>query len=200
MGPRATFPITRHGVKIMLAILSRSFVLRCLVFTATLLLPAMLLAETVRVQDFIHEGRDVVRAWTLHRIAEIQAVRGNINDAKNTVAEIDDPEYIRGEADVTGVCFCNGQVFYDHPPAPAGWSRSALRNSQVFPNRDPAPDRVPAAVPRGLPSNYLAADPRHGAVVNFTDEYDSYGTRVTSRRYADGYAVIETPRSDKNGR
>jgi hypothetical protein len=55
-------------------------------------------------------------------------------------------------------------------------------------------------VPRGLPANYLAADSRHGAVVDFQDEYDSYGTRVTARRYADGYVVIETPHSVKNGR
>ena len=54
-------------------------------------------------------------------------------------------------------------------------------------------------MPQGLPANYLAADPHHGAVVDFRDEYDSYGTRVTSRRYADGYSVIETPHAAKNG-
>ena len=174
--------------------------LRCLVFAATLLLPAMLPADTVLSPDFMREGRDVVRAWTLNRIAVIQAARGDVDDAKNTVAQIDEPEVIRGAGDVTGVCFCNGLPLYDHPPAPAGWSQSDLRRSQVFLNRDRAPDRVPAAPPQGLPATYLAADPRHGAVVNFTDECDSYGTRVTSRRYADGYTVIETPRANKNGR
>ena len=58
------------------------------------------------------------------------------------------------------------------------------------------PDHVPAAVPAGLPANYLAADPRHGAVIDFTDERDSGGTRMTSRKYADGYVVIETPRAE----
>ena len=30
-------------------------------------------------------------------------------------------------------------------------------------------------------------------MVDFTDECDSFGTRVTSRRYTDGSVVIETP-------
>ena len=58
----------------------------------------------------MREGRDAVRAWTLHRIAVIQAARGDIDDAKNTVAQINDPDYVCGVADVTGVCFCNGHV------------------------------------------------------------------------------------------
>jgi hypothetical protein len=33
-------------------------------------------------------------------------------------------------------------------------------------------------------------------LVDFTDDYDSRGTRVTSRKYADGHVVIETPRAD----
>jgi len=204
--------------------LGHGFGLRRSVFAAALLLPAMLLADAVRAQDdfppegrnaaralpammvadavraqdnIMPEGRDAVRAWALHLIAAMQAARGDIDDAKNTVAQINDPDVVRGEGDVTGVCFCDGQPLYDHPPAPAGWSLSDLRRSQVFPNRDRSPDRVPAAAPKGLPANYLAADPRHGALLSFTDEYDSYGTRVTSRRYADGYTVIETPRSKK---
>ena len=56
------------------------------------------------------------------------------------------------------------------------------------------PDRAASQAPPGLPPEYLAADARHGAVVDFVDEYDSHGTRVTSRTYADGYVVIETPR------
>jgi len=164
-------------------------------------LPAMVLADAVRAQDnFMPQGRDAVRAWTLHLLAVIQAARGDVDDAKNTVAQINDPEVVRGAGDVTGVCFCNGQPLYDHPPLPAGWSLSDLRRSRVFLNRGQSPDRVPTAAPHGLPANYLAADPRHGAVVNFTDEHDSYGTRVTSRRYADGYTLIETPRADKNAR
>ena len=42
---------------------------------------------------------------------------------------------------------------------------------------------------------YVGVDARRGAVVAFTDEYDAHGTRVTSRRYADGSVVIETPHS-----
>ena len=52
-------------------------------------------------------------------------------------------------------------------------------------------------LPADLPANYLDADQRHGAVVDFTDERDGYGTRVTSRKYADGYVVIETPRASR---
>jgi hypothetical protein len=179
-------------------VLAHGFGLRRLVIAAALFSPAMLLATPVRAQDdFMREGRDAVRAWTLHWIAAIQAARGDVDDAKNTVAQIDQPDSVRGEADVTGVCFCEGLPLYDHPPAPAGWNLSDLRRSQVFRNRHQVPDRVPTAAPQGLPANYLAPDPRHGAVVNFTDERDSYGTRVTSRRYADGYTLIETPRSGK---
>jgi hypothetical protein len=73
-----------------------------------------------------------------------------------------------------------------------GWGAFDLQGHQYFLARDRLPDRVPFKAPADLPSNYLAADPRHGPVVDFADDYDRYGTRVTSRRYADGHAVIET--------
>ena len=94
---------------------------------------------------------------------------------------------------MTGVCFCDGQVFYDHVPTPAGFYGSGGNATQVFSAENREPDRVPAAVPSGLPANYLTADPRRGAVVDFVDDRDSSGTRVTARRYADGSVVIETP-------
>jgi len=162
---------------------------------ASTLLTVVLLADAVWAQDFIRVDRQVARTWALHRIAVIEAAGGDVQGAKNTVAQINDSECARGPSEVTGVCFCNGVPFYDHPPTPAGYGRPG---SQYF--RDLSPDRVPAEVPQGLPANYLAADPRHGAVVDFRDEYDSYGTRVTARRYADGYAVMETPRTAKTGR
>jgi hypothetical protein len=60
-------------------------------------------------------------------------------------------------------------------------------------NCDRPGDHVPATCPPGLRPDYLDPDPHHGAVVDFCDDHDSRGTRVTSRKYADGYVVIETP-------
>jgi hypothetical protein len=203
--PRATRQRHRHGVKIMLALLSRrscvliqGFGLRRFVLSVSALLAVVLSADAVLAQDFIRDDRQVARTWALHRIAVIQAAAGDVQGAKNTIAQIGDPEYVSGPSEVTSVWFCNGMAIYDHPPAPINRVGYGWRGSQYF--RDRSPDRVPAEVPRGLPANYLAADPRHGAVVDFRDEYDSYGTRVTARRYADGSLVIETPHSTKNKR
>jgi hypothetical protein len=184
----------------MPSIVSRASVLLCLVIAAALVLPATASADDAASRQFMREGRDTVRAWTLQQIAAIQAAGGDFVAAQNTVARINDRDGNPGEADVTGVCFCNGVPLYDHPPLPSGWSRSDLRASQVFLADNRASDRIPAAVPQGLPPNYLATDPRHGQLVNFSDECDSYGTRVTSRRYADGYVVIDTPRASKKDR
>jgi hypothetical protein len=175
----------------------RGFRTGSLVCAAALLLPTVLLADTPESRSFIRVDRAVARSWGLHRIAVIQAAQGDITGALNTIASIDDLDVVRGAGDVTGVCFCEGMPLYDHPPAPGNANLFTGPGSQVFPGRNHVPDRVPATVPQGLPADYLAADPRHGAVVNFSDECDSYGTRVTSRRYADGYVVIDTPRSAK---
>jgi hypothetical protein len=149
-------------------------------------------------QDFIHVDQQAARSWTLHRIAVIQAAHGDVTGAKNTVAEIIEPQCNPGPSEVTSVWFCNGMVMYDHPPA---FARHPCSNWAVCPiYRDLSPRSVPAEVPQGLPANYLAADPRHGAVVDFRDDCDSSGTRVTSRRYADGYVVIETPHTAKADR
>ena len=157
----------------------------------------VLSADAVWAQDFVRYDQQAARSWTLHRIAVIQADRGDVVGAKNTVAEITEPQGNPGPSEVTSVWFCNGMVMYDHPPASA---RRPCDGGAAWPiYRDRSPNRVPAQVPQGLPANYLAADPHHGAVVDFRDEYDSYGTRVTSRRYADGYSVIETPQAAKNG-
>ncbi len=78
-------------------------------------------------------------------------------------------------------------------PSP-GWGGRDSRGNQYFLARDRAPDRVLLRAPADLPSDYLAADPQHGPVVDFVDDYDRHGTRITSRRYADGHAVIESLR------
>ena len=93
----------------------------------------------------------------------IQAAAGDVQGAKRTVSQIDE-EGAKGPSDVTAVWFCNGQPVYDYLPMSAGWSESNWRG---FFTRDRVADRVPSEVPPGLPSNYLAADPRHGAVVDF---------------------------------
>ena len=173
------------------------FVCRCFV-VAAVVAGLSYSADAVWAQDFVRDDRQVARTWTLHRIAVIQAAGGDVQGAKNTIAEINDTDRPKRPSEVTSVWFCNGMAIYDHPPAFARRDCRDCAGTQYY--RDRSPDYVPAKVPSGLPANYLAADPRHGAVVDFQDEYDSYGTRVTARRYADGYVVIETPRSAKNGR
>ena len=202
-GLKATLPSIRHGVKIMATIvlrgrsvLTRCFQMRQCFFAAAVLASATLLANAAMAQPCLCDDREAARTWTLHRIAVIQAAAGDVTGAKTTVAQIGENEYARGPSEVTGVCFCNGQAFYDHPPmsaTPASWYGCGQNTEQVFFVHDRTPDHVPSEVPAGLPANYLAADPHHGAVVNFIDKRDSYGTRITGRRYADGYAVIETP-------
>jgi hypothetical protein len=157
-------------------------------------LPAMLSPDAAQAGDQIRLDRAVARSWGLHRIALIQAAQGDITGALNTIAQIDDPDVIRGAGDVTGVGFFDGIPLYDHAPAAPDSGIFNQPGTQVFAAFDRTPNRVPATPPRGLSANYLAADSRHGAVVNFRDERDSHGTRVTSRRYADGHVVIETPR------
>jgi hypothetical protein len=116
-------------------------------------------------------------------------------------------------SDVTGVWFGCGRILYDHlphldcgaggmlveslplyegpGPRPCDDCQSPDAAPVVF---RPAPASVPAKILAGLPANYLAPDPVHGAVVDFSDSTDSSGTRVTGRTYADGAVVIETPR------
>ena len=159
---------------------------------AALLLPAVLPAGTVRAQDCVNDGRECAKTWAMHRIAVIQAAAGDVQGAKRTVSQIDE-DGEKGPSDVTAVWFCDGQPVYDHPPAPAGCAGCNHRAFPVFFGGERAAEHVPAQVPPGLPANYLDGDPRHGAVVEFADERDSQGTRITSRTYADGYAVIETP-------
>ena len=95
-------------------------------------------------------------------------------------------------SDVTGVWFCNGQAIYDHPPGFVGRFGYNREQDGVLLTRGQPANQVSFRVPPGLPPHWLAPDPRHGAVVGFTDEYDSHGTHVTARMYVDGYAVIET--------
>jgi hypothetical protein len=163
----------------------------------SLLAAGVLSAGEVWAQDFVRYDQQAARSWTLHRIAVIQARYGDVTGAKNTVAQIIESQCPPGPSEVTSVWFCNGMVMYDHPPAFARQAYSVYPVQPIY--RDLSPRSLPVETPQGLPANYLAADPRHGAIVDFRDEYDSSGTRVTARRYADGYVVIETPRPRKRG-
>jgi hypothetical protein len=154
------------------------------------------LSGGVRAADSAGAFRDAVKTWGMYRIAVMQAAAGNPQDAKHTLWQID-----RGPplcpAEVTGVWFCCGQPIYDHPLPPATAVAGRFGGVGLFAvGGRRSPDFVPLSVPAGLPADYLAADPRHGAVIDFTDERDSRGTRMTSRKYADGYVVIETPRAE----
>jgi hypothetical protein len=185
----------------MLAFLSPRYGFRQFSLVVSVLTVAVLSSGVVWAQDFVQYDQQAARSWTLHRIAVIQARNGDVTGAKNTVAQIIEPQGNPGPSEVTSVWFCNGMVMYDHPPAFARQPYSVYPVCPVQPiYRDLSPRSVPVEAPQGLPANYLAADPRHGAMVDFRDEYDSSGTRVTSRRYADGYVVIETPHTARNGR
>jgi hypothetical protein len=145
-------------------------------------------------ENYTALGREAAGTWAMHRIAVIQAAQGDIQGAKRTVSQIGidgDP----GEVEVTGVWFHCGVPFYDNPPGSLRRARSDYDRNDWTLLSNPLPARkVPAVVPQGLPADYLAADPRHGAVVGFTDETDSRGTRLTTRTYADGHMRIETVR------
>jgi hypothetical protein len=145
---------------------------------------------TLPPPDWAWENRELAKTWGMHDIAVIQAKHHDFQGAKRTLSQIDDNRE-KNPTDVTGVWFCCGQPIYAPPPGPS--SRS-WQYEPLISDRHQAANLVPAKSLPALPSNYLAADPRRGAVVEFTDETDSSGTRVTSRRYADGSVVIETPR------
>ncbi len=154
--------------------------------SAVLTSAAIASATAARADDYIGEMREAARTWAMHRIAVIQADDGDMQGAKRTASQIGRP-WNQRPIKVTGVWFRRGQPVYDQPPsfAPTYWQRLVCKK--------PATRGVPAQVPPGLPANYLDPDQRHGAVVDFTDECDSHGTRVTTRTYADGHLVIETP-------
>jgi hypothetical protein len=147
----------------------------------------------------------------MHAIAVIQAEAGDDLAAKRTVSQIGE-ENEEVASDVIVVWCVDGQAIYDHPPggcrcpAPAlpspgsyrsGWGGRDSQGNQCFLNRDRADDHVPSKCPPDLRPDYLDPDPHHGALVDFSDDHDSHGTRVTSRKYADGYAVIETPQPSR---
>jgi hypothetical protein len=229
------------------------------------------LATTLLGQpDYVGNDNQSAKTWAMHKIAVIQAARGDVAGAKNTVAQIG---YQGAVGEVSGVWFVNGQPVYDRPPTgyacpaapgPLSYSLSPaynydgsivpglwLENGQpimfcggacgpgpAYPTLDPPMPADPAAsmlgpyspaqpqsvaappssnseagglrasanavgsdrttkrvsfkIPSDLPPTYLTADPVHGAVVDFYEDRDSRGTRVTMRKYADGHAVIET--------
>ncbi|MEN6458896.1 MAG: hypothetical protein ABFC63_08190 [Thermoguttaceae bacterium] len=149
----------------------------------------MNLSGSIRAQQSAGTFRDAVQTWGLYRIAVSQAEAGGTQDAKRTLSQITQGPPLR-PSEVTGVWFCCGRPMMFSTAAPQaaggpGIARAANRGNYV-----------PTTVPKGLPANYLAADPRHGPVIDFTDERDARGTRITARTYRDGHVVIETPRAD----
>ncbi len=173
---------------------------------AAVLLLMLLSVSTARAEDWVRGQRETAKVQAMYAIAVIQAQNGDDLAAKRTVLQIGE-EHDIGPSDVVAVCCFDGQIFYDHPPGcrcPApfsprlgsyrfGWGGFDSQGNQYFLNRDRAGDHVPSKCPPGLRRDYLDPDPHHGPVVDFSDEHDSRGTRITSRKYADGYVVIETP-------
>ena len=72
------------------------------------------------------------------------------------------------------------------PSPPAPLPKGERSNSRTGPKSPP-----------DLRPDYLDPDPQHGAVVDFSEDYDSHGTRLTSRRYSDGCVVVESLRRPK---
>jgi hypothetical protein len=154
----------------------------------------------VQADDGIVAEQQSAKTWGMHRIAVIQAADGDVLGAKRTLSQIDD-NGPKGPSQVTVVSFCNGLPVYktfddveQTMEKSPGWGGYDVLGTQFFLAADRPIDQIPAELPAGLPKGYLDADPNHGPLVDFTDECDSHGTRVTSRTYADGYTMIETPR------
>jgi hypothetical protein len=131
--------------------------------------------------------------WNWVRIASLPTAWPTVGQVANlpisrqtgNLPHVDSPCGFGG-AKVTGVWFCNGQAIYDCPPEDA---------PQIVPAPIPEPPRPAKPQPAAaLPASYLAPSPVHGPIVIFNDSYDSRGTRVTGRTYADGSVIIETPR------
>jgi len=144
-------------------------------------------------RDCARAERESAETWAMHIISVIQAEAGDIQGAKKTASQITEEDVgKKAPSEVTVVWVCNGCPIYDHLPGSMRYLAS--RQYEVFSFNSPrTANPVPSKSPPGLPPNYLAADPRHGAVVDFDDSRDIHGKRVTSRRYADGSVVIETP-------
>ena len=165
---------------------------------------------TVRAEDLVHANYEAAKTRAMYAIAVLQAEAGEDLAAKKTVSQIGDGNG-GGVSDVVVVCCMDGQIFYDHPPGwhglspisprsgscDSGWGGRDSQGNQYFLARDRAGDHVPSKCPVGLRPDYLDPDPRHGAVVDFSDDRDSHGTRITSRKYADGHVVIETPQTGR---
>jgi hypothetical protein len=191
--------------------------MRSMQFTRRLVLfmLAAMPAGVGQAQDWLTADQQAAKTWGMQAIAMIQAEAGDIQGAKHTLAQIDQ-NGPPGPCEVTVVSFENGIPFYKTPGdvvsfaarnpirqtisdvirgdrKSPGWGGRDAWGTQYFLAVDRPANCVPAQTPAGLPAGYLDADPRHGALIDFTDERDSRGTRVTSRKYADGYVMIETP-------
>jgi hypothetical protein len=183
-----------------------SRLLRPAVFKSLIALMTVVYCGVLDAQDWTGEAwlnRRLAETWSFRDIAVIQACHGDVQGAKQTALQINEC-YENIASRVTAVWFCNGRPFY--VPLPyweegfrVPWSPtlnaqlSTLCSPLATPHASLPPPRVPPQVPAGLRAGYLDAEPKHGALLEFTDERDGRGTRVTSRRYADGYVVIETP-------
>jgi hypothetical protein len=130
----------------------------------------------------IQAERESAITWGMRDIAILQAGEGDMQSAKQTLSQIRQMPFGLSAADLKS----------------PGWARRDAFGSLYFFACDRPADHMPGKAPEGLPANYLDADPAHGPVVDFVDDSDGHGVRVTSRRYADGYAVIETPTTVEN--
>jgi hypothetical protein len=144
------------------------------------------------VQDPIRQERESAAISAMHAIAVIQAESGDIDGAKITANQITEDDSDKAPSEVTVVSFCEGCTLYDHLPGTMQRLNS-VQYELLSPDRQESSNVVPKQIPPGLPANYLAPDPEHGAVVDFLDTRDPNGKRVTSRRYEDGSFILETP-------
>lgn len=188
-------PFSRHSAQKGLALPRGFFAM------PAALLWAALFSGTAPASDGLALDRALARNAAMYDIAVIQAQAGDILGAKRTAWQIQEsPTSCQAPSNVLGVWFVQGQPWYGcllpmETIEPLGQADAqAARRRSGDPNRSVAAQPVALRPPHGLPADYLAPDGRHGRIVGFFEDVDAHGTRVTSRKYADGHLVIETLR------
>jgi hypothetical protein len=190
----------------------RSFSLwrSCLVLA---LLSALSPLQAASADDIVGEMREAAKIWGWQGIALIEAQNGKVRSALRIIDRIGNNAE-RCSPTVTVVSFCNGQPIYRvvadapardcpdfrgrHGNAVVGengtgpFTASATQYESVVDGNKNGTSSPSRPSPE-LPAEYFAPHPRHGELVDFAEQYDSHGTRVTSRKYADGHFIIETP-------
>lgn len=150
------------------------------------------ISDTAQAKERAADATESAYGWSLPVLRVIESATGFVQQVNQTLVlanenvkqnqRVEDQEKTVPVAEPSALPLCEpGVIVVD-------WG------DILYSYRDHDGHCVPAEVPKGLPANYLAPHPKYGALIDFLDEYDSFGTRVTSRTYANGHVIIETPR------